>query len=143
MSKRLEETSEYNQFDMDHDGIVTDAEIERSDKILQIENMDKLADQQRIMAWAALFLPFMLIVLLASGIVEANKIPLIVGLATTFCASMGTVVVAFMAATAYVRGKMSDMPRPPMNMPPHSMHMPPPPMPRPPMPSPYRQDYTP
>lgn len=135
MSKRLEEASAYNQFDMDHDGIVTDVEIERSEKILQIENMDKLADQQRIMAWAALFLPFMLIVLLSSGIVEASKIPLIVGLATTFSASMGTVVVAFMAATAYVRGKMSDMPRPPMQMPP-------PPMPRPPMPSPYRQDHT-
>jgi hypothetical protein len=135
MSKRLEEASAYNQFDMDHDGIVTDVEIERSEKILQIENMDKLADQQRIMAWAALFLPFMLIVLLSSGFVEASKIPLIVGLATTFSASMGTVVVAFMAATAYVRGKMSDMPRPPMQMPP-------PPMPRPPMPSPYRQDHT-
>lgn len=132
MSKRLEEASAYNQFDMDHDGIVTDVEIERSEKILQIENMDKLADQQRIMAWAALFLPFMLIVLLASGIVEANKIPLIVGLATTFCASMGTVVVAFMAATAYVRGKMSDMPRPPNQMmpPPMGRPLPPPPMPR-------------
>lgn len=128
MSKRLEEASAYNEFDMDHDGIVTDVEIERSEKILQIENMDKLADQQRIMAWAALFLPCMLIVLLASGIVEASKIPLIIGLATTFCASMGTVVVAFMAATAYVRGKMSDVPKqmpPPMNRP-----LPPPPMPR-------------
>lgn len=138
MSKRLQEESAYNEFDMDHDGIVTDAEIERSDKILQIENMDKLADQQRIMAWAALFLPFMLIVLLASGIVEANKIPLIVGLATTFCASMGTVVVAFMAATAYVRGKMSDMPRLSNQMmpPPMGRPLPPPPMPR-------QQDYTP
>lgn len=124
MSKRLEEASAYNQFDMDHDGVVTDVEIERSEKILQIENMDKLADQQRIMAWAALFLPFMLIVLMASGLVEASKIPLIVGLATTFCASMGTVVVAFMAATAYVRGKLSDVP-PSMSRP-----LPPPPMPR-------------
>lgn len=130
MTKRLEETSAYNQFDLDHDGIVTDVEIERSDKILQIENMDKLADQQRIMAWAALFLPFLLIVLLASGIVEANKIPLIVGLATTFCASMGTVVVAFMAATAYVRGKMSDIPNTNFSQLPLNRPLPPPPMPR-------------
>jgi hypothetical protein len=133
MSKRLQEESAYNQFDLDHDGVVTDVEIERSDKILQIENMDKLADQQRLMAWAALFLPFMIITLLASGFVEASKIPLIVGLATTFSASMGTVVVAFMAATAYVRGKMSDIPKPPTQMPT-------PPAPRQPMPSPYRQE---
>jgi len=50
-------------------------------------------------------------------------------LVATFSASMGTVVVAFMAATAYVRGKMSDapkhMPHQPMNRP-----LPPPPMPR-------------
>ena len=30
------------------------------------------------------------------------------GLATTYCAAMGTIVVAFMAAQAYVRGKASD-----------------------------------
>jgi hypothetical protein len=124
MSKRLEEQSAYNQFDLDHDGIVTDVEIERSDKILQIENMDKLADQQRIMAWAALFLPFILIVLLSSGLVEAAKVPLIVGLATTFSASMGTVVVAFMAATAYVRGKMTDVPKPPTTPPPVTRPLP-------------------
>jgi hypothetical protein len=108
MSKRLEEASEYNQFDMDHDGIVTDAEIERSEKILQIENMDKLADQQRIMAWAALVLPPVVITYLASAFVSLEKVNALNGLATTYCAAMGTIVVAFMAAQAYVRGKSTD-----------------------------------
>jgi hypothetical protein len=97
--------------------------------MLQIDNMDKLADQQRIMAWMALFLPFVLIIYLASGFVEPAKVTMIMSLVATFSASMGTVVVAFMAATAYVRGKMSDapkhMPHQPMNRP-----LPPPPMPR-------------
>jgi len=129
MTKQLQEHSAYNQFDMNQDGVVTDEELDRSEKMLQIDNMDKLADQQRIMAWLALFLPFVLIIYLASGFVEPAKVTMIMSLVATFSASMGTVVVAFMAATAYVRGKMSDapkhMPHQPMNRP-----LPPPPMPR-------------
>ena len=129
MTKQLQEHSAYNQFDMNQDGVVTDEELDRSEKMLQIDNMDKLADQQRIMAWLALFLPFVLIIYLASGFVEPAKVTMIMSLVATFSASMGTVVVAFMAATAYVRGKMTDvpkhMPHQPMNRP-----LPPPPMPR-------------
>jgi hypothetical protein len=129
MTKQLQEHSVYNQFDMNQDGIVTDEELDRSEKMLQIDNMDKLADQQRVMAWMALFLPFILIVYLVSDLVEPAKVTMIMSLVATFSASMGTVVVAFMAATAYVRGKMTDvpkhMPHQPMNRP-----LPPPPMPR-------------
>jgi 4-hydroxybenzoate polyprenyltransferase len=129
MTKQLQEHSAYNQFDINQDGVVTDEELDRSEKMLQIDNMDKLADQQRIMAWLALFLPFVLIIYLASGFVEPQKVTMIMSLVATFSASMGTVVVAFMAATAYVRGKMTDvpkhMPHQPMNRP-----LPPPPMPR-------------
>jgi hypothetical protein len=129
MTKQLQEHSAYNQFDINQDGVVTDEELDRSEKMLQIDNMDKLADQQRIMAWLALFLPFVLIIYLASGFVEPAKVTMIMSLVATFSASMGTVVVAFMAATAYVRGKMTDvpkhMPHQPMNRP-----LPPPPMPR-------------
>ena len=133
MTKKLQEHSVYNQFDMNQDGIVTDEELDRSEKMLQIDNMDKLADQQRIMAWMALFLPFVLILYLASGFVEPAKVTMIMSLVATFSASMGTVVVAFMAATAYVRGKMTDAPK-------HMGGMPPPPPPRP-MPRPYQQEH--
>jgi hypothetical protein len=109
MTKTLQEHSAYNQFDMNRDSVVTDEELDRSEKMLQIENMDKLADQQRFMAWLALFLPFILILYLASGFVEIAKVTILMSLVATFSASMGTVVVAFMAATAYVRGKMTDV----------------------------------
>ena len=66
MSKQLEKDSSYNQFDTDHDGVVTDTELARSERMLMIENMDKMADQQRIMAWAALVAPPALIAFLAS-----------------------------------------------------------------------------
>jgi hypothetical protein len=104
--KKLEDNSQYAKFDMNNDGTVTDEELERSERMLQIENMDKLADQQRIMAWAALFLPFVIIIFVCLPYVSIEKVNAVMGLATTFCAAMGTIVVAFMAATAYIRGKM-------------------------------------
>lgn len=108
MSKQLEKDSAYSQFDTNHDGVVTDAELSRSERMMQIENMDKMADQQRIMAWAALVAPPVLIAYLASELVALEKVNALNGLVTTYCAAMGTIVVAFMAATAYVRGKTNE-----------------------------------
>ena len=106
--KKLEHNSEYNQFDINGDGIVTDEELNRSEKMLQIENMDKLADQQRLMAWFALILPFLTILFMCLPFVTPERTNLVMGLATTFSAAMGTIVVAFMAATAYIRGKIEE-----------------------------------
>ena len=108
MTKSFQKDSEYNQFDINDDGVVTDEELNRSERMMQIENMDKLADQQRVMAWFALFLPFITVLLMLLPFVELAKVDAVMGLATTFCAAMGTIVVAFMAATAYIRGKMSE-----------------------------------
>jgi len=108
MTKALEKDSKYNHFDVDGDGVVTDDELNRSERMMQIENMDKLADQQRVMAWVAMFMPFAIILVMSAPFIEMDKVAALVGLATVFCGSMGTIVVAFMAATAYIRGKMTD-----------------------------------
>ena len=105
MTKQLEKNSTYNQFDSDGDGVVTDSELARSERMITIENMDKMADQQRIMAWAALVFPPLIIAYMASELVTLEKVNALNGLATTYCAAMGTIVVAFMAAQAYIRGK--------------------------------------
>jgi hypothetical protein len=47
-----------------------------------------------------------IILFVCSPYVTLEKVNAVMGLATTFCAAMGTIVVAFMAATAYIRGKM-------------------------------------
>jgi len=104
--KQLEKDSVYNQFDSDKDGIVSDEELSRSERMMMIENMDKMADQQRIMAWFALGLPVVLTILFGSSLFMLDKVSALTGLLTTYCAGMTTIVVAFMAAQAYTRGKM-------------------------------------
>jgi hypothetical protein len=108
MTKSLEKNSAYNQFDSDGDGTITDEELSRSERMMMIDNMDKMADQQRIMAWFALGLPFILMGYFASPFVPLDKVSAVMGLATTFSAGMSTIVVAFMAAQAYARGKMHE-----------------------------------
>ena len=52
--KKLEENSKFDQFDTNGDGIVSDEELARSERMIQIENNDKMQDQQRLMAWVAM-----------------------------------------------------------------------------------------
>jgi Ca2+-binding EF-hand superfamily protein len=44
MTKQLQQDSKFNQFDTDGDGVVTDEELSRSERMLQIENNDKMQD---------------------------------------------------------------------------------------------------
>jgi hypothetical protein len=55
MTKQLQQDSKFNQFDTDGDGVVTDEELSRSERMIQIENNDKMQDQQRLMAWVAMW----------------------------------------------------------------------------------------
>jgi hypothetical protein len=103
--KKLEENSQYARYDMNSDGTVTDEELERSERMLQIENMDKLQDQQRVMAWAALWLPFLLIMFMVVY-ASTETINALMGIATTYVGAMGTIVVAFMAVSGWVRTSM-------------------------------------
>ena len=52
--KKLEKGSEYEKYDLDGDGIVTDEELEMDEKLMRLDNEDKKEDAQRWMAWFAL-----------------------------------------------------------------------------------------
>lgn len=104
MKKTLESGSKYAQFDMDNDGVVSDDELNRAERIALFENYDKLQDQQRVMAWMALVLPFLVIVFLATG-VSLDVINALMGVVTTYIAAMGTIVVAFMAISGWTHAK--------------------------------------
>ena len=59
--KKLQKGSAWEQADLDGDGIVTDGELAMTAKIEQLQhqremnqNLDKMQDQQRLMAWVAM-----------------------------------------------------------------------------------------
>ena len=99
MAKTLQADSIYNQFDEDGDGIVTDEEMAKAERMLQIENDDKKQDAQRGMAWFALFgmLLYPLAIILSSLLGLETASGLLKDIAPTYFVSVAAIVAAFYA----------------------------------------------
>ena len=52
--KKLEKGSIYEQADLDGDGEITDNELSLHKELVHLENVDKMMDQHRAMAWVAM-----------------------------------------------------------------------------------------
>lgn len=99
MAKKLQEDSVFNQFDEDGDGVVTDEEMAKAERMLQIENDDKKQDAQRGMAWFALFgmLLYPLAIILSSLLGLETASGLLKDIAPTYFVSVAAIVAAFYA----------------------------------------------
>lgn len=99
MAKKLQEDSIFNQFDEDGDGVVTDEEMAKAERMLQIENDDKKQDAQRGMAWFALFgmLLYPLAIVLSSLLGLETASGLLKDIAPTYFVSVAAIVAAFYA----------------------------------------------
>ena len=101
--KRLEADSILDVADLDGDGVVTNGEIGKHERLLRIENWDKQQDQQRHMAWVAMGSMVGLTLALVLPILSTERIEALNGLMTMFYTAQMGVVAAFMGASAYVR----------------------------------------
>ena len=106
-AKTLEPGSQFEKFDTDGDGVVTDAEMAQMERMLKIENDDKKEDQIRAMAWFAL----MGMLLYPAGIIAASYFALdtasqlLADIAPTYFVAISALVAAFFGAQAYTKGK--------------------------------------
>ena len=107
MAKKLETDSILNDADLDGDGIITDAELNRHERMISIENADKKQDAMRNMAWFALggmlLYPFAVVVAILIGVPEAAKI--LGSMAPTYFVSVAGIVTAFYVSTVYSKPK--------------------------------------
>lgn len=95
--KKLEPESEYEKYDIDGDGIVTDEELDMDERMMRLENEDKKQDAQRNMAWFALFgmLLYPALVVL-SVFMNLDKSAEVLGdIAPTYFVSVAAIVAAF------------------------------------------------
>ena len=106
-AKTLQKDSIYNQFDVDGDGVLTDEEMARGEKLIQIENEDKRQDAQRNMAWFALggMLLYPFAIILASVLGFEGASILLKDIAPTYFVAIAGLVAAFFGAQAYSKGK--------------------------------------
>ena len=108
MTKQLQQDSKYNQFDTDADGVVTDEELSRSERMLQIENNDKMQDQQRLMAWVAMWSTIVAVFVLLTPWIAIERMNSAAAFLNTFLVAQTGIVVGFMGATAWAKRKENE-----------------------------------
>lgn len=103
MTKQLQQDSKFNQFDSDGDGVVTDDELARSERMIQIENNDRMQDQQRLMAWVAMLSTIVAVFALLTPWIAIERMNSASGFLNTFLVAQTGIVVGFMGATAWAK----------------------------------------
>jgi len=102
---------ELSQFDINNDGKVSGEEMNKTEKIISIENEDKKQDAQRRMAWFALFgmllYPFAVVAAAATGHESAAKI--LGDMAATYFVAVAAIVAAFYGKEAYVSSRQEKV----------------------------------
>ena len=108
MSKKLQKDSKYAMADADGDGVVTDEEMDRHAMWVRLENEDKQADTQRLMAWVAMSVSIVTVIILLTPIINITRMESASGFLNTFLVAQMGVVLGFMGATALSKTKMKQ-----------------------------------
>ncbi len=103
--KKLQRGSRYEQHDLDGDGIVTDEEIAREERMIKLENADKMQDQQRLICWVSVIASAVSVSLVVFPLISVDRVPLVTSLLSTYVVANMGIVAAFMGATAFTRAK--------------------------------------
>ena len=103
--KTLQEDSRYLKHDLDGDGIVTDEEIAREERIMRLENNDKMQDQQRMICWVSSISSIILIVLAMSPVIPDSRVEMVTALLSTYIVANLGIVSVFMGTTAFTRSR--------------------------------------
>ena len=102
-AKRLEDGSEYAEYDTDGDGIVTDEELQTSKELQELRLQHERADAQRSMSWFALWgmllYPSLVVVSSWIGLVQAASI--LGDMASVYFVSVAGILAAFFGAQAW------------------------------------------
>ena len=103
--KKLAKDSKYAKFDLDGDNVVTDEEIALEERMIRLENADKMQDQQRMICWVSSISSIALIALAMSPIIPLERIEMVTALLSTYVVANLGIVATFMATTAWTRSK--------------------------------------
>ena len=102
-AKRLEEGSIYADKDLDGDGIVSDSELETSEKLQEMQLAHERADAQRAMSWFALWgmllYPSLVVISEFFGMNQAASI--LGDMAAVYFVSVAGILAAFFGAQAW------------------------------------------
>ena len=98
--KKLELGSEFAALDIDGDGIVSDDEMQMRKEFVRLDNENRMADQQRLMAWVSMAFVMLVVAIQYTPLVSLERIQATLGFVNTVVLGQLGVVVSFMGFSA-------------------------------------------
>jgi len=92
-------------FDVDGDGVITEAEVAMKERMLEIELREEKAESQKKMAWVAMIMMIGFTTYLFTPMMSDSRVSALADLLGLFYIAQTGVVAAYMGATAYMAGK--------------------------------------
>ena len=102
MQKQLENNSQFNKYDLNNDGVVSDDEMTKTQNMIDTENKDRKEDQLRQMAWVAMMSMIVFTILLFLPIISVERLAALDSLLQMFYIAQAGVVATFFGSSAYM-----------------------------------------
>ena len=101
----MSQDSALDYLDRDGDGVVTDAELARSEKIIELELREEKSETQKKMAWIAMWSMIVFTLGLFLPIFQDSRINALADILGLFYIAQAGVVGAYMGVTAWMSRK--------------------------------------
>ena len=92
-------------FDVDGDGKMTEQEVARKERMLEVELREEIAESQKKRAWIAMVMMIGFTVVLFTPLMSDTRVAALADLLGLFYIAQTGIVAAYMGATAYMAGK--------------------------------------
>ena len=106
MTKKFQSDSKYAVADSDGDGVITDEEMDRHAMWVRLENEDKQADTQRMMALTSMIVSIVGVALLLLPIISLDRMESVSPVLSTFLIANTGIVAAYITGSALSKTKM-------------------------------------
>lgn len=87
--------------DLNDDGIVTQEELDTEERMLKLENSNRMADQQRLICWVSSISSITFICIAMSPVVSEGRIETVTALLSTYIIANLGIVATFMTTSAW------------------------------------------
>ena len=104
--KRFQNKSNFDKYDKDGDGIITDEELANMEAIEEIERLNRKQMHQRNMAWVALGSMLVFTIVMFTPLIPDSRIQLLTDVSNLFYLAQAGIVGAFMGFAAFDKSGM-------------------------------------
>ena len=103
--KKFEPESNHAEFDLNHDGVVSDKELAQSQEMIEIELREEKSYAQKRMAWVAMGSMIIFSAVLFTPMVTETRVSALADLLGLFYIAQAGIVGAYMGVSAWMSRK--------------------------------------